>query len=296
MTEVKWIKIVSDIFDDEKILLIDGLPEHDAIIVIWFKLLCLAGKQNNSGVFMISDKIAYTDEMLATIFHRPLNTVRLALSIFQKYGMIEIVDNTITIPNWNKYQNLESIEQAREATRKRVQKFREKQRLLTQGEECNVTVTLRNADRRRIEEDIDSDIEKEKDKRERETPAEPEEEQSKECPYEKIQKQYNDICISFPSILEIDGNRRKAVSARWRAHPSLDTFEELFKIAESSAFLKGENDRNWSADFDWMMRTSNFAKILEHKYDTFQNKKTKDEDKKLDFNLEDFFEKPEVRK
>ena len=293
MTEVKWIKIVSDIFDDEKILLIDGLPEHDAIIVIWFKLLCLAGKQNNSGVFMISDKIAYTDEMLATIFHRPLNTVRLALSIFQKYGMIEIVDNTITIPNWNKYQNLESIEQAREATRKRVQKFREKQRLLTQGEECNVTVTLRNADRIRIrEEDTDIEKEKEKDKRERESAsAEPKEEQTKECPFKNIQKLYNDICISYPKILEIDGNRRKAVSARWRAHPSLDTFEELFRIAEASAFLKGENDRNWSADFDWMMRTSNFSKILEHRYDD-RKKKDDKEDDRLDFEMEDFFERP----
>ena len=40
MADVKWIKITTDIFDDEKMLLIDGLPEHDGIIVIWFKLLC----------------------------------------------------------------------------------------------------------------------------------------------------------------------------------------------------------------------------------------------------------------
>ena len=87
LAEVKWIKIVTDIFDDEKMLLIDALPERDAIIVIWLKLLCLAGKQNNGGVFMISDKVAYTDEMLATIFHRPLNTVRHALQTFEQFGM-----------------------------------------------------------------------------------------------------------------------------------------------------------------------------------------------------------------
>ena len=61
MTEVKWIKIVTDIFDDEKILIIESMPEADAMIVIWFKLLCLAGKQNNSGVFTINNRIAYTD-------------------------------------------------------------------------------------------------------------------------------------------------------------------------------------------------------------------------------------------
>lgn len=264
MAEVKWIKIVTDIFDDEKMLLIDGLPEHDAIIVIWFKLLCLAGKQNNGGVFMISDKIAYTDEMLATIFHRPLNTVRLALKTFEKYGMIEIIDNTITIPNWSKHQNLESIEQAREATRKRVQRYREKQRLLAESNgDSNVTVTLRNGDRTREDTEEERDIERDSEEDGENTLTA----SQAECPFAKIRDLYHSICISYPTIKAIDGSRRKAVAARWRTNRSLDTFEELFRIAEASPFLKGQNDRNWSADFDWMMKPSNFTKILEHKYD-----------------------------
>ena len=67
-SEVKWIKIVTDIFDDEKILLIEAMPDADAIIVIWFKLLCLAGKQNNNGVLVMSDRIPCNDEMLSAIF------------------------------------------------------------------------------------------------------------------------------------------------------------------------------------------------------------------------------------
>ena len=245
-------------------LLIDGLPEHDAIIVIWFKLLCLAGKQNNGGVFMISDKIAYTDEMLATIFHRPLNTVRLALKTFEKYGMIEIIDDTITIPNWSKHQNLESIEQAREATRKRVQRYREKQRLLAESNgDSNVTVTLRNGDRTREDTEEERDIERDSEEDGENTLTAPQ----AECPFAKIRDLYHSICISYPTIKAIDGSRRKAVAARWRANRSLDTFEELFRIAEASPFLKGQNDRNWSADFDWMMKPSNFTKILEHRYD-----------------------------
>ena len=58
MSEVKWRKITTDIFDDEKILLIESLPDADSIIVIWFKLLCLAGKMNNSGVFVMNDTVA----------------------------------------------------------------------------------------------------------------------------------------------------------------------------------------------------------------------------------------------
>ena len=109
MAEVKWIKIITDIFDDEKILLIESMPSADSIIVIWFKLLCLAGKNNNSGVFMMNDKIAYTDEMLSTIFRRDINTVRLALKSLEMYGMIEIIDKVITIPNWSKHQNLDQL-------------------------------------------------------------------------------------------------------------------------------------------------------------------------------------------
>lgn len=87
------------------------------------------------------------------------------------------------------------------------------------------------------------------------------------CPYAKIKELYHSICISFPKIKDITGNRKKAIAARWRTHKSLEIFQELFTIAESSPFLKGENDRNWSADFDWMMKPTNFSKILEHKYD-----------------------------
>lgn len=141
MSDVKWIKIVTDIFDDEKILLIESLPERDSIIVIWFKLLCMAGKQNNGGVFLLNDRIAYTDEMLSTIFRRPLNTVRLALQTFEQFGMIEIVNNTITIPNWEKHQSLDLIEKNREKNRKKVAAFRERQRRLASGETCNDDVT-----------------------------------------------------------------------------------------------------------------------------------------------------------
>lgn len=177
MADIKWIKICTDIFNDEKLLLIESMPEADSIIVIWFKLLCMAGKQNNGGVFTINDKIAYTDEMLATIFRRPLNTVRLALKTFEMYGMIEIVEGTITIPNWEKHQSLDKMEKLKEQNRKRVAAHRERQRLLAEktesNDDCNVTVTECNAtDKIRLEEDkirLEKDIE-EKPKRKRFTP------------------------------------------------------------------------------------------------------------------------------
>lgn len=150
MSEIKWIKITTDIFDDEKICLIDALPDHDAILVIWFKILALAGKHNRNGLLMMSDKVHYTDEMLATIFRRPLNTVRMALGVFERFGMIEIIDGIITLPNWEKHQNIDGMEKIKEQTRNRVARHREKQKNLALGNvTCNVTVTDGNA----IEED-----------------------------------------------------------------------------------------------------------------------------------------------
>jgi predicted phage replisome organizer len=130
MAEVKWIKILPDLFDDEKIQLIEALPEGDSIIVIWFKLLCFAGKQNNGGVFMVSDKLPYNEEMFATIFRRPLNTIRLALNTFEMFEMVEVINNTYTITNWEKHQNVDKMEEIREYNKLKQRESRAKRKLL----------------------------------------------------------------------------------------------------------------------------------------------------------------------
>ena len=161
MSEIKWIKITTDIFDDEKICLIDALPDHDAILVIWFKILALAGKHNRNGLLMMSDKVHYTDEMLATIFRRPLNTVRMALGIFEQFGMVEIIDGIIALPNWEKHQNIDGMEKIKQQTRNRVARHREKQKNLALGGNVtgNVTETESNAT-----EEEENKIRKDKDK------------------------------------------------------------------------------------------------------------------------------------
>ena len=139
MSDVKWIKIVTDIFDDEKMLLIESLPSADSIIVIWFKLLCLAGKQNNGGVLMINDRIAFNERMLATIFRREESVINLALKTFEDFGMVEIINDVITIPNWSKHQSLDKIESKKAYDREYQRKRREKAKLLLECKENNRT-------------------------------------------------------------------------------------------------------------------------------------------------------------
>lgn len=160
MADVKWIKITTDVFDDEKILLIESLPDAYSIIVVWFKLLCLAGKQNNSGVFMMG-QIAYTDKMLATIFRMKESTVTMALQTFEQFGMIEIIDGVITIPNWGKHQNLDQLESKKQYMRNYMRDYREKQKALTCKDNCktNNKANVSEADKERDkEEDIEKDI------------------------------------------------------------------------------------------------------------------------------------------
>ena len=160
MADVKWIKITTDVFDDEKILLIESLPEADSIIVIWFKLLCLAGKQNNSGVFILGDKIAYTDNMLATIFRRKLATVQLALKTYEQFGMIELIDGVITIPNWGKHQSLDQLESKKNYMKNYMKEYRKKQKCISSGNSKTNSNTNSKANVSEAEEERDKEEDK----------------------------------------------------------------------------------------------------------------------------------------
>ena len=155
MSEVKWIKITTDVFDDEKILLIESLPDAYSIIVVWFKLLCLAGKQNNSGVFLMG-KLPYTDRMLATIFRMRESTVQLALQTFEQFGMIEIIDGVITIPNWNKHQTLDAYEKKKQRDKIYQAERRAAQKALVQ--KSSDSQTIESSDVAISDKDIDKDI------------------------------------------------------------------------------------------------------------------------------------------
>jgi predicted phage replisome organizer/uncharacterized phage protein (TIGR02220 family) len=132
-------KITTNIFDNRKIKQIERLPEGDSLIVIWVKILCLAGNINDSGLIYLTKDIPYTEELLATEFNRDINTVRLALQTFERFGMIEIVNNVICVSNWERYQNVEGLDKVREQARIRKQKQRERQKIALLDESCHVT-------------------------------------------------------------------------------------------------------------------------------------------------------------
>ena len=152
MAEVKWIKLDTDIFNNRKIRQIEKMPDGDTMVVIWLKILTLAGHVNDGGCIYITRDIPYTDQLLATEFDRPLQTIQMALEVFRQFGMVDLHSNVLHVTNWEEYQNIEGMERIREQTRKRVANYRERKKI-----ESNVTVTQCNAT------DIDIEIDKEKE-------------------------------------------------------------------------------------------------------------------------------------
>ena len=132
------------------------MPDGDTLIVIWVKLLCLAGITNDSGLIYITPDVPYTEQMLVNEFNRPMATIHLALNTFMQFGMIDIADDILHVSNWERYQNVDMMEKIRAQNRARVAAFRERKKI--GNVTGNVTVTQCNATDKEEDKDIDKDI------------------------------------------------------------------------------------------------------------------------------------------
>lgn len=127
MSDVKWIKIEIDIFNNRKIKQIRKLPDGDGVIGIWLQILCLAGTVNDCGTIYLTRDVPYTDQMLSVEFDRPISIIKMALDVFRQFGMISIVNDFIQVSNWEKYQNIDGMDKIREQGRARIARYRERQ-------------------------------------------------------------------------------------------------------------------------------------------------------------------------
>lgn len=160
MSEVKWIKLSVNVFDDEKFDAIKTLPDSNDMQLVWVKLLCLAGKCNENGFLMISNEIPYTNEMLAQRFNMDVGVVQRALALFQSLGMIELVENIYMVSNWTKYQSLSDMERYKQQNRERQKRHREKQKelLLEAKEERNVTDNVTSNAKDNVKSNVNASI------------------------------------------------------------------------------------------------------------------------------------------
>lgn len=184
MAAVKWIKLNTDMFDNAKIKYLRTLPEGDKIVLIWVMLLAKAGKCNADGYIFLTENIPYTQDILAAEFDFEITTIQLALTSLMRLGMINLDESNLYVTGWEEHQNIEGLEKIREQNRKRVAKYREKQKLLDSNVTSNDIVTEGNA--------IDKEEERDKDK-----------EEDKEREIDK--KEIENICRQLSSIWTSNG-------------------------------------------------------------------------------------------
>ena len=132
-SDVKWIKITTDMFDNRKIKHLRRLPDGNNIVLIWVMLLTLAGRCNSGGMIFLTENIPYTPKMLADELDFEENTVQLALNALEQLNMIVTDSGFFSIAGWDEYQNIEGMDKIREQNRVRKQRQRAKAALLAVG-------------------------------------------------------------------------------------------------------------------------------------------------------------------
>ena len=164
MAGVEWIKIFVNMFDtSEKIKSIERKNGGDTMLIIWIKLLCMAGKINDGGAIYITPEVPFEEDELADALKKPLPKVKTALATFERYNMIQRDEaGFIQITSWEKYQNVDRLAEIREYNRLAQQKCREKKKSNGVNENVNdmsmTSQRCHETEEEREEEDEEKDI------------------------------------------------------------------------------------------------------------------------------------------
>ncbi len=164
-SDVKWIKLTTDMFDNRKIKHLRRLPEGNNIVLIWVMLLTMAGRCNASGMIFLTENIPYTPKMLADELDFEESTVQLALRVLEQLNMITTDQGFFAIAGWEEYQNTDRLMELREYNRLAKQKSRAKQKLLTSPNEDVKDKSMTSQRCQGTDIDKDIDIEEERDKK-----------------------------------------------------------------------------------------------------------------------------------
>lgn len=153
MIQVQWLKIYTDIFDNEKIKKLLKNRDGDTYCRVWFQLLTLAAKSNQHGDILLGENIPMTIDDLARVMNKTVNKLTTIIQQLCNLGMIIVKEDTIYIRNWDVYQSTDKLEKIQEDNRRRQREYRERQK------KNNVTQMLGNTEEKIREEKIKNRIE-----------------------------------------------------------------------------------------------------------------------------------------
>jgi predicted phage replisome organizer/uncharacterized phage protein (TIGR02220 family) len=270
MAETKkyyWLKLKEDFFKDKEIKKLRRIAGGDTYTIIYLKLLLL-GLRDDCRLYFEGIEDTFVEE-LALELDEDTENVKVTLAFLLRMGMIQEVSETelylARLP--------ECIgKETSKAELMRKKRAREKAGFLESGN--NVTEALPPVTFCYTE--IEEEKEREKETEEEEEKEEKKKGTEKSINYQKIVDVYHHTCLSYPKVRALSDARKKTIKARFNNGYTLEDFQEVFTKAENSSFLKGKNNREWSATFDWLIKDSNFAKVLDGNYDDKKTEKATD--------------------
>ena len=84
---------------------------------------------------------------------------------------------------------------------------------------------------------------------------------------EEFRDTWNALGKPFPPIRRMTDKRKTALRQRVATAGWAEDLPAALKAAKSRGFLKGENDRGWVMDVDFLLRPDTVTKLMEGKYD-----------------------------
>ena len=87
--------------------------------------------------------------------------------------------------------------------------------------------------------------------------------------YKTIMEVWNRI-VPTSHIQQMNDTRKNLFRSRFKSYfkESYEEWENFLSRISKISFLWGSNDRDWKADFNWVLNENNLLKILEGKYET----------------------------
>ena len=249
-----WLKLKEDFFEEDTISWIEEQQNGKEYSLFYLKLCLKSLKSNGILIRNVGQMLVpYDAKMLSKLTNTEFDTVVVAMELFKKIGLVSVLENgEIFLPQLENMVGSES---------KWAQYKRKNNKLEKLQTESKETPKLLQTEK---DKEIDIDLDKEIDK---------------EIDYAHIKYMYNSICISYPKIKSLSKSisRTREIKNRISAGYTYQDFEELFKKAEASSFLKGNNNRNWNATFDWLIKEQNMIKVLEGNYDNKEKNPVNDQ-------------------
>lgn len=143
MYNLQWLKIEIKIFSNRKIQILLKEQDGDTYFRVWIQLLTIAIECNCDGKLVIGENKPMTIENFSKIMGKSKKKIEKIIKKFQDLNMLIVEEGAYKIKNWDEYQSIESSEKYKEQNRIRQQKYREK--LKSEKEKSNVTITENNA-------------------------------------------------------------------------------------------------------------------------------------------------------